>query len=232
MADNFTPEKCPNCGADLSVEQGKNMLFCSNCGTKIVMTNENEYTDRHIDEANIKSAETEQSIPLRELEMAEKRKNRKSKRIWLAVSLVLIIIVVIFKILEDAGRMPRFSALYTLLLICAPTIGIGAFLAFKAYPQVERQKVIRLSGGVQIPKSIEPINIMNFSRVEEILRDAGFTNVACFNLHDCIEFDDPSYDFAQGVGKVESITVNGVKIESGGKYYYPDADITIMYHGK
>lgn len=32
-------------------------------------------------------------------------------------------------------------------------------------------------------------------------------------------------------GAVESVSVDGVKIISGGKLYLPDAQITIQYHG-
>ena len=56
MAVKFTSVKCPDCGAVLPIEEGRNQVFCSYCGSKIIMTNENEYVYRHIDEAEIKQA--------------------------------------------------------------------------------------------------------------------------------------------------------------------------------
>ena len=55
MAVKFTSVKCPDCGAVLPIEEGRNQVFCSYCGSKIIITNENEHIYRHIDEAEIKN---------------------------------------------------------------------------------------------------------------------------------------------------------------------------------
>lgn len=47
MAVKFISVKCPDCGAVLPIEEGRNQVFCSYCGSQIVMTNENEYIYRH-----------------------------------------------------------------------------------------------------------------------------------------------------------------------------------------
>lgn len=65
MAIKFTSVKCPECGASLPIEEGRKQVFCSYCGTKVMVTNENEYIYRHIDEADVKKAETDRIIRMR-----------------------------------------------------------------------------------------------------------------------------------------------------------------------
>lgn len=33
--------KCPECGASLDIEEGRKQLFCSYCGSKILIQNDN-----------------------------------------------------------------------------------------------------------------------------------------------------------------------------------------------
>lgn len=56
MAIKFISVKCPECGASLPIEEGRKQVFCSYCGTKVMVTNENEYIYRHIDEADVKKS--------------------------------------------------------------------------------------------------------------------------------------------------------------------------------
>ena len=79
MAVKFTSVKCPECGANLPIEEGREKIFCSYCGTQIIVTNENEHTYRHVDEAEVKRAETEQLVHLKELELEEKENERSRK---------------------------------------------------------------------------------------------------------------------------------------------------------
>lgn len=66
MAIKFISVKCPECGASLPIEEGRKQVFCSYCGTKVMVTNENEYIYRHIDEADVKKAETDRIIRMRQ----------------------------------------------------------------------------------------------------------------------------------------------------------------------
>lgn len=109
MAIKFIAIKCPECGAELSVEEGREQAFCTYCGAKVMMTNENEHIYRHIDEAqikraeaDIKQAETEGMIRLRELEMEERKR-------------------------KAAGRMTGLKILVTILLVAigVPVTGVG-----------------------------------------------------------------------------------------------------------
>ena len=87
MAIKFVSVKCPECGATLDVEEGRKQLFCSYCGTKVMIDNDNEYIYRHIDEAGIKQAEADKLIRLKELELEEKENEKSRKGRYLAFAI-------------------------------------------------------------------------------------------------------------------------------------------------
>ena len=72
--------KCANCGADLKIEEKREVIYCQYCGTKMLLDDENEHTYRYIDEAEIKRAETEQMVKSKELELKEKRQEENKKK--------------------------------------------------------------------------------------------------------------------------------------------------------
>lgn len=76
--------KCPSCGANLEVEHGRKECFCSYCGAKIILTDDNEktYTVNINNQAEILKAETER-IELERLE-SEKEISRKAKEKYIA----------------------------------------------------------------------------------------------------------------------------------------------------
>lgn len=60
---------CPNCGANLSIDDDRDIFFCEYCGTKIRKESDHAYTKveqeiRYIDEARLKEAE----LKIKELE--------------------------------------------------------------------------------------------------------------------------------------------------------------------
>ena len=77
---------CPKCEANLTVNADRDFLFCEYCGAKILLSDENTYTIRKVDEAEIIHAQTERLIRLKEIELAEKEaeaineKNKKQKK--------------------------------------------------------------------------------------------------------------------------------------------------------
>lgn len=101
MAVKLISVKCPECGAALDIEEDRKEAFCSYCGTKVLLYNENEYIFRHVDEAEVKQAETDQMVRMKQLEYAEKEridfeksKAQKSRilLILFTVSMVLMLI--------------------------------------------------------------------------------------------------------------------------------------------
>ena len=83
--------KCPSCGANLSVEKEREMMYCDYCGAKIMLCNDHEYIYRRIDEAKVKKAETDRMVRMRELdlEMERQQQEKRNLRIKYIVSLVL-----------------------------------------------------------------------------------------------------------------------------------------------
>ena len=94
MSIRFIAVKCPQCEADLSIEEGRPFAFCTYCGTKVMIKDENEHIYRNIDEARIKESETERIVRLRELELEEKEKTheRKTKMIAYGIALAFVLI--------------------------------------------------------------------------------------------------------------------------------------------
>ena len=137
--------KCPDCGQTLSIEENRTQAFCSYCGAKILISNENEYVFRQVDEAGIKKAETDRIIRLREMEIAEKNSSlRKALTIiWIVLSLILIVIAVVLMLSPGNDSMPGWAGGFLFLFYaCAPIIGGGGYLVFKWLPEKENEKII------------------------------------------------------------------------------------------
>ena len=116
MSLQFISVKCPQCGAMLDLENNRKQAFCTYCGTKILIDNNRDYefTYRHVDEAEVKRAETEQLIRLKELDLAEKERaaEEKSKAIKIRISIVLAALGVLCMILGFSFHIrPNLSGL-------------------------------------------------------------------------------------------------------------------------
>ena len=81
MAYKLISVKCPDCGQTLSIEENRTQAFCTYCGAKVLISNENEYVFRQVDEAGIQKAETERLIKLKELELQEQREARAERKV-------------------------------------------------------------------------------------------------------------------------------------------------------
>lgn len=224
MALKMNSVKCPECGANLPIEEGRTQVFCSYCGTKVIITNENEHIYRHIDEADIRKAETDRMVRMRRLNMEEQGSSLKKTMtiIWMAVSLIIILICII-----EMSVLDKFTNGFLMLFyLGGPVIGGGAYLLFKLLPEKENEKVLLSSGGIRLPKALFPYSDKTFEEAEIILRNAGFRNINSINAHDLVIglFEKP--------GKIDSITVNGEELMDGGKVYMPNIPIVITYHGK
>ena len=94
MAIQFVSVKCPECDAVLSIEKDRNMAFCTYCGAKIMLNNENEHVYRKIDEARIREAELKQMVRLKELEIEERDAARSRKGIAIAFGVALAFVLI------------------------------------------------------------------------------------------------------------------------------------------
>ena len=222
--------KCPDCGQTLSIEENRTQAFCSYCGAKILISNENEYVFRQVDEAGIKKAETDRIIRLREMEIAEKNSSlRKALTIiWIVLSLILIVIAVVLMLSPGNDSMPGWAGGFLFLFYaCAPIIGGGGYLVFKWLPEKENEKIIEKQGGIRFPNGLTPFTDKKYYAIEDSLRSTGFTNISCVNLHDL-----NILTALINADKVDKVSINGTPITSGGKIYMPDVPIVITYHGK
>lgn len=232
MALSFYSVKCPDCGANLQVEDGRTKLFCSYCGAQVIINNENEHTYRTIDEARIKEAETERLIRLKELEL-EAEKNKESSTIrkvltylWIASIFVVGGICLAIWIADPAG-IGLIAAFDCLAFVGGPVVGGGAYLIFKVLPEKENEKHALKNGGAKIPESIFPYGTVNYLDTEQILRGAGFTNISCVSNHYMASRKRSKYN-----EHVEMITIDGKRLTSPGKVFPADALIVIKYFGK
>lgn len=109
MSVSIKSMKCPECGASLSMDSEKPLKFCSFCGSNLLILNENEQIIRHVDEAKLKQAETEQMVRLKELELQEKEAEelRKRKAVRRKTGLILLIagllLTIIGMIVQDSN---------------------------------------------------------------------------------------------------------------------------------
>ena len=97
MAIKLIPVKCPECGASLNAEEGRQQMFCQYCGAKIILSNDNEYIIRTIDEAGIKKAEVDRSIQMKKLELAEKE--RQFQKTFTTIALAIALVMFVFSII-------------------------------------------------------------------------------------------------------------------------------------
>ena len=222
--------KCPDCGQTLTIEENRTQAFCTYCGAKVLISNENEYVFRQVDEADIRKAETERLIKLKELELQEQREvhGRNLRRvltvIWLIVSIILLAIIISRIVDSENGYVSSFMMLF---FIAGPIIGWGAFLIFKWLPEKENDRFIKIQGGIRFPKGLTPFYDNKYLAVEYTLRSAGFVNISCVNLHDL-----NLITALVNNEKVCKITINGQSVYTGGKMYMPDVPIVITYHGR
>ena len=102
MAVKLISVRCPDCGARLDIEEGRTQCFCSYCGTKIFINNENEYVYRQVDEARIKESENEKLIKMRQLDMEERQIQNEEKlfRTGLTIAFIMFIIAQILALIN------------------------------------------------------------------------------------------------------------------------------------
>jgi DNA-directed RNA polymerase subunit RPC12/RpoP len=217
MAIQFISVKCPDCGAELSIDNSREFAFCSYCGAKVMVHNDNEHIYRNIDEARIKEAETERILRLRELELEEKENNRGRKGILVAygVALAFVIIGALICIATPAG---------------AFGIMIGIYIALFAFMKSDdkkkkKSKYVSPSDAVITPQMLDCVG-KNYNSVAMIFRSAGFTNVNPLPLGDLGMFNQRKN------GQVETITINGSEEFDEGDVFPKSANILITYHSK
>lgn len=92
---NFITAKCPSCNASISIEEDRASAFCTYCGTRIILYNENEKVFRKVDVAAIKRAEAEKEIEIEKIKSQEKQNKRAFITTVLEMGLFIFIIIIL-----------------------------------------------------------------------------------------------------------------------------------------
>jgi hypothetical protein len=76
----------------------------------------------------------------------------------------------------------------------------------------------------KVPSSISDFAKKDYSAIAAMFESAGFTNVRCVPLNDL------TIGLLKSPGIVESITVNGETVSSGGRRFPKNTPVVISYH--
>ena len=215
MAIQFVSVKCPQCGADLSIESDRQQAFCTYCGTKVIVHNENEHIYRNIDEARIKESETERLIRLKELELEEKENAKGRRTTMIAYGIALFFL--------GAGFLSMALNLTVGMMGIAIGFYIAMFTYFKSDDKKKKARRIHAPDEVQITDAMSGFDEQDFNSVVVLFQSAGFTNVNAVPLKD-LTILNPLKN-----GKVDRVTINGDFFERG-DVFKRDAKVVIMYH--
>ena len=229
MSVKLIAVKCPECGATLNIEEDRTQAFCTYCGTKVLVHNENEHIYRNIDEAGIARAKTERIVKEKQMEFAERRwiaqENRRKNRVKLALALGTIgVLMMIIGYMGGHASGDSDSGLYMLAMVGMLVLEAAAFVAMSGKDEEDSDSIY--SDTATLPDLAWNYERKDYKAVETVLRSAGFTNIRCVPLNDL------SFGVLYKPGMVESLTINGKDNISPNKKYSKDAQIVISYHSR
>lgn len=231
MAVKFVSIKCPECGANLPIEEGRKTMFCSYCGRQIMMVNENEYkyevTHHYIDDAKIMRAETsraekeaEQAYKLKLLEMENRKDRRRQIGWWIVYGILFLLIAA--SVFDMIGK-DEPTPLGMLGILLAMMIAMFAFIAkSEENERIKNEKAI-YSGKIRLSDEALDYDGKDYLKMRNIFYNLGFTNVRLYNAQDL------TFGIFKKSGSVFDIVING-GIPSKSKWYNPNSKIVIKYH--
>ena len=213
--------KCPDCGAALQLEEGRQTAFCSYCGTKILLHNENEHIIRNIDEAGIRQAENDRAYMMKELELEEKdeKHHRFLTFVWLFCTILLFTVGFIristgTRDGDDWGHM---------MIVFGMLIGVWGWLMLSLGTRKHRKNRNR-PGYAKMPEQAVNCENLHFTAVRDALKANGFSDIRLINLGDL------RLGIFRKNGSVESVTIDGDTVSSD-DWYPQSGKIIISYHG-
>lgn len=226
--------KCPNCSANLDYEDGMEVLFCKYCGTKILLTDENTYTYKKVDVAEIQKAKNQskqidinREIYEQETKRLEREieKNEQSSYTIALLALILLFLGIILLLMK--------------LYIVGAVVLYAAMMVFMFYlskgEEKEKKSKIILKQRANLDKGLgEHIEFnssfyfnkgKNYRIISQKFSSLGFTNI------DCIPLEDLSFINRHKDGKVESVLIDGKQINQS-EIYLSNDKVQIYYHSK
>ena len=246
MEVNLIPVKCPECGSTLKIEDFRTHAYCSYCGAEVLIHNENEYTVRHIDEADLKKAETDRLVKLKQIELYEKETNgiteagneqfKKAILCYVFGSLI----VLIFGCMDEIFGKDKKTIFDTMVIIGTIPIIIGTIIGanyaissgkfssvIKKYLSYENEEEIKnptqSNNVIHIPDNVGFYKAKSYKAIAILFKSAGFRNITCVAL------EDLHIAFILKPGMVQSISINGRNYNTE-KSYPKDAAVVILFH--
>ena len=246
MTVKLTSPKCPVCGAELELEQIKTQGNCPYCGAEVFARNENEYIFRYTDEADLKRAETDEKVRLKQIELSEKEKEEAKEIDKERVTQMQFLFVLgasnilvfggLNEILSDGDNLMfgGMAFLGVLAIVWAAYIGLnlsGMSDILSRLLEEDRdsdedglEELAWLSNElVDIPDNLGNFKTKSYKAVEALFESAGFTNVRCISLNDL------RIGLINKPGMVESISIDGKDLDTD-KSHPRDASVVILYH--
>ena len=234
MAISIKTISCPQCGANVKCEDGREKLFCSYCGALIVVTNENEHIYRHIDEADVKRAENERIEMLANMRANEEKNKASSysKKVRLIVILTLLALGIILMIIGAIDN-PMLAMVGMLVLEAAGFVGLSMIpkrnnrgTTQNVNNQTTNKQTSNTQNSIRITSAMANYYSCNYESIATIMKSSGFTNVTCVPLKDM----GGRTSIASRNGQVSTLSINGEEDIREDDYYPADAVIIIAYH--
>ena len=216
---NFIPVKCPQCKADLTIEEGREYALCTYCGTKFLINDDSkkEITYRHVNEAEIQKAENERIMIMRQMDLAEQlHADRVKKNSIKRTYTVVLVAAALFLFLIGGATGELFAIALGMISLVA--------IMFIWESKDKKQDETSQEEKIRVPSSVFSDTKKNYASVEAILSGAGFTNVKC------VPMKNLQLGILKQPGTVSSISINGREVTSSWKKYPKDVPIVISYH--
>lgn len=147
----LTSMKCPSCGADIQIPEGKSLFFCTFCGTQI-----------HYDDGEIRINITNQVVDvtrLKELELREQQRIREEQKqaeaekaaeearlkekqkqiIWIIITVIWMLIFSIFCLAAIHQKNELNEELAVVFAVCAFLVPIVLSLFFSSVFPVSKK---------------------------------------------------------------------------------------------
>lgn len=215
---NLISCKCPECKAELSIEEGREMAFCTYCGAKVIIRNDNFVVHKNINEAEIKRAENDYAIRMRQMDREDRERNIKKVIIlvWIGIIILLILLSVIGALIDNESL--EMCIAYALF------IGVFGIVGDVFHFQHHKDEKVYQAGKVKITSSICNYEGKDYHAIESELKALGFTNIKVIPLNDLTTgiFKKPN--------QMDSLTIDGDDNLSDEEWYMPDIPIIITYH--
>ena len=147
MAVTMVPLVCPNCGGTSDVDASREFAFCSYCGAKIMLRDDNHYRMTYTDEAQLARAQADREIRLKELEQeaVQFESHRKLGTYLLIAGAVMLVVGYAFS---------KVEALSVLLILGLGALIGGGSLIFRKPESKNQVTSVAVSTGRPISKPV------------------------------------------------------------------------------